>query len=612
MTATASPPSTLLIAATNYAARGWPVFPLHGLRPSPNADGRLVCTCGNPDCRSPGKHAAPIAPNGPRDATTSLSRIARWWAKGAVWNIAIRTGRSSGLYVVDVPAGVDAPDGLPQTLAAVTGTGGHHLFYGYPAGRWPNTSNRLADGVLTRGEGGYLIVAPSMHHSGQPYTWVDHSTDVAELPTAILDRLQPATEAAAPVVDTSDFLAAVEGEIPSFAPELDESGDPFALFHSPPDNPARALRALADRLASAGVHPDTVVRAVVHANDEFCRGALSESDAVDVADCASAAEVARKIDEQRKASATGQIDEKTPAGQKMARTARARERAQKPSAYPALSAYLSTALSVIDYDDGSGELQVRWHDDRSTATLHPWADRDLPKEVGRHLGSLSSFAAKAHPDAKGKHVIDVLRDFARHAPARQTEAEDSEPVALVGAILASNTWRIGDNGKQFSVMVDALTGWVAEAGVGIEPDANGHRILFVSPDRLAGGELSKSAQFRGKTAAQIRKLLEAAPGYVGKRRARRSDGQLRVLAVDLTEFSRIMGRANPTRDEASASQVSIQENPRNAGTAGTGATVSREIDMFSAESECATSAGNAGTEVAQVAQPARPERDGAA
>jgi len=598
MTATASP---LLTAATSYAARGWPVFPLHGLRASPNADGRLVCTCGNPDCRSPGKHAAPIAPNGPRDATTSLSRITKWWAKGAAWNVAIRTGRSSGLYVVDVPAGVDAPDGLPQTLAAVTGTGGHHLFYSYPSGRWPNTSNRLADGVLTRGEGGYLIVAPSLHHGGRNYAWIDHTTSVAVLPPEVLDRLQPAKDAAPPVVDTSNFLAAVEGEIPSFAPELDETGDPFALFLSPPEDPARALRALADRLASAGVHPDTVVRAVVHANDEFCRGALSESDAVDVADCASAAEVARKIDEQRKSRETGQIDEKTPAGQKMARTARARERAQKPSAYPALAAYLSTALSVIDYDDGSGELQVRWHDDRSTATLHPWAERDLPKEVGRHLGSLSSFAARAHPDAKGKHVIDVLRDFARHAPARQTEAEDSEPVALVGAILASNTWRIGDNGKQFSVMVDALTGWVAEAGVGIEPGPNGHRILYVSPDRLAGGELSRSAQFRGKTAAQIRKLLEAAPGYVGKRRPKRTDGQLRVLAVDLTEFARIMGRSTPARDMATGPQIPFVENPRKGGTAGTGGVDSREIDMFSAESDGATFAENAGTGMAPLA-----------
>jgi len=574
--------TSLRAAALAYAAAGIPVFPLHGLRPSPNADGRLVCTCGNPDCKNAGKHAAPMVTNGHRDATTSVKRISRWWPDdSAIWNVGIATGRRADLYVVDVPAELDAPDGLPPTLAAVTGGGGHHLFYRYPSeGRWTNTSNALGNRVLTRGEGGYLIVAPSLHHSGKRYEWI--AAAVAELPAAVLERLRPQHVAAPPIVESADFLSAVEGEVASVAPDRDESGDPFALFHGTPEHPARALRALADRLARAGVQADTILRVIVAANDAHCRGALSESEAVDVADDAVAAEVAKRVDEGRSIRAAGVIDEKTRDGQQKLRALRQRERAQKPTPFAALRAYLLTTLSVVDYDEDSGELQVRWHDDGSTVGLHPWADREIAKEVGRHIGSLSSFAAAAHQDAKGKTVVDVLRDFAAKAPARQREAEDSEPVALVEAILALNVWvAIGDEGKKYPRLVDGIEDeWLPEAGIGVQSAPSGHRLLIVSPARLAGGEFARSAQFRGRSSRELLRLLKEAPGYAGERSPRmtRNAGQLRTHCVDLTEFARITGRRPPAaRDEATGPQVPFSANRV---TNVTSEPKKREIDMF--------------------------------
>ena len=48
-------------AALAYARRGWRVFPLHGIV-------RGTCTCGHPDCSSPGKH--PLVRRGLYEATT--------------------------------------------------------------------------------------------------------------------------------------------------------------------------------------------------------------------------------------------------------------------------------------------------------------------------------------------------------------------------------------------------------------------------------------------------------------------------------------------------------------------------------------------------------------
>src|SRR4051812_45892559 len=49
-----------LAAALRYARRGWYVHPVHSIKGG-------NCTCGNPKCKSPGKH--PRTPHGVKDAT---------------------------------------------------------------------------------------------------------------------------------------------------------------------------------------------------------------------------------------------------------------------------------------------------------------------------------------------------------------------------------------------------------------------------------------------------------------------------------------------------------------------------------------------------------------
>ena len=83
-------------AALDYAARGWPVFPVWWA-----LGGR--CACGNPDCPHPAKHPiGKLAPKGRNSATTNSETIKKWWMDYPEANIGIPTGPESGLVVVDV------------------------------------------------------------------------------------------------------------------------------------------------------------------------------------------------------------------------------------------------------------------------------------------------------------------------------------------------------------------------------------------------------------------------------------------------------------------------------------------------------------------------------
>jgi hypothetical protein len=193
-----APVETRLEAALAYAGRGWPVLPVHGIA----SDGG--CTCGKLVCNEIAKH--PRITDWTNAATTDEAIIRAWLRQWPRSNIAIATGARSG-FVVDIdPAagGYDSADALqarhgafPATLAAATGGGGLHLYY-----RWPehgiirNSASKLGAGIDTRGSGGYALVPPSLHRSGNYYTWtgLDDATDLAPAPPWLITLLaeQPA------------------------------------------------------------------------------------------------------------------------------------------------------------------------------------------------------------------------------------------------------------------------------------------------------------------------------------------------------------------------------------------------------------------------------------
>jgi hypothetical protein len=141
------PPSE---AAARLASAGAPVFP----------------------CVPGGKR--PLVEHGFHEATTDLRQVAAWWWRWPAANIGLPTGGVSGFDVVDVD---QKPDGsgltsfdrarraglVPDWLAQVrTPSGGMHAYFPALAGR-PQPSWQAARArVDFRGDGGYVIVPPSM------------------------------------------------------------------------------------------------------------------------------------------------------------------------------------------------------------------------------------------------------------------------------------------------------------------------------------------------------------------------------------------------------------------------------------------------------------------
>jgi len=145
---------SLAEAALWYALRGIPVFP----------------------CRPRGKE--PLVEGGFHAATTDEARIREWWRRWPEANIGVPTGAASGWLVVDVDPRNGGDETLggwlskygrwPATAEATTGGGGRHIVFRHVEGL---RCGPLAAGVDLKSDGGYIIVAPSVHPTGGRYMW---------------------------------------------------------------------------------------------------------------------------------------------------------------------------------------------------------------------------------------------------------------------------------------------------------------------------------------------------------------------------------------------------------------------------------------------------------
>jgi hypothetical protein len=107
-------------------------------------------------------------------------QVRTWFERRPEANIAVVTGEISGIVVVDVDPGHGGTDSLaamegrhgalPDTVEAVTGGGGRHLYFAHPGHEVRNRAG-LAPGIDLRGDGGCIVVPPSVHPSGRSYRW---------------------------------------------------------------------------------------------------------------------------------------------------------------------------------------------------------------------------------------------------------------------------------------------------------------------------------------------------------------------------------------------------------------------------------------------------------
>jgi hypothetical protein len=132
--------SDVLIKALELGAQGYPVFP--------------VAASKRPTC-----------PQGFKDAAIEPREIRRLWRDHPAPLIGVPTGEASGLFVLDIdsPKHVEAAEWferyapyLPETRQQTTRSGGTHLFFNHNQGL-RNTAGRIARGIDTRAEGGYII-----------------------------------------------------------------------------------------------------------------------------------------------------------------------------------------------------------------------------------------------------------------------------------------------------------------------------------------------------------------------------------------------------------------------------------------------------------------------
>jgi Bifunctional DNA primase/polymerase, N-terminal len=186
---------SMLDAALDHARSGLPVFPCRPDKtPYPGADKDAN---GDKIEKSGGLYKA----------TTDEATITAWWARWPNAMIGLRMGKSSGLFAIDPDApkesgGVDGRielakleglHGRLDTLTTNTPSGGNHKFFNWRNDRL--VTNGEGDlkglGINVRGEGGYVIVPPSVRADGRAYEYERSAQFIADAPEWLFDSISP-------------------------------------------------------------------------------------------------------------------------------------------------------------------------------------------------------------------------------------------------------------------------------------------------------------------------------------------------------------------------------------------------------------------------------------
>ena len=181
--------TSMLKYALEYADLGYYVVPLHSITAG-------HCTCPKKvSCPSAGKH--PLTSNGVHDATRNRKRIKKWFSKYPHANIGIATGLGKGLLVLDVDkknkgyktlSRLKTELGnLPITIVSNTGGGGRHYLLKHP--KWvikkDNRGKLFGEGIDVLTDGCFFAAPPSLHISGQKYSWAEGKGPIELGPKAL-------------------------------------------------------------------------------------------------------------------------------------------------------------------------------------------------------------------------------------------------------------------------------------------------------------------------------------------------------------------------------------------------------------------------------------------
>jgi len=146
------------------------------------------------------------------EATNDLPKLRQWWGRWPNANIGLACGKRSRVIVLDVDAGHGGNQSLlqlqvnygqlPQTVVSMTGGGGQHILFQHPGVEIRNSAGKLGPGLDIRGDGGYIVLPPSLHPSGKCYAWAKglspDQTQLASMPEWLVNLLADKPQAPQP------------------------------------------------------------------------------------------------------------------------------------------------------------------------------------------------------------------------------------------------------------------------------------------------------------------------------------------------------------------------------------------------------------------------------
>jgi len=131
-------------------------------------------------------------------------QIENWWKENPSYNIGLVTGEASKVVVLDIDLQHN-PNAIVE-LESIAGSGIHkkivcpyvhtpggglHAYFTYPEGANIGCSSIGIEGIDTRGNGGNIVLPPSIHPNGGVYKWhlPLEDRDLPPLPDAVVARL---------------------------------------------------------------------------------------------------------------------------------------------------------------------------------------------------------------------------------------------------------------------------------------------------------------------------------------------------------------------------------------------------------------------------------------
>lgn len=242
-------PSSIEEAALEYLKRHWSVIPIrsHDKRPAIRWQ------------EYQHRHA-------------TKEEVNEWFSRWPASNVGIVTGAISGLVVLDIDPKHGGDAGLaelirhhgplPQSVEAITGGGGRHIYFAHPGGMVRNRVG-LATGIDLRGDGGCVVAPPSLHPSGRVYSWrkghAPHQRALAPMPAWLLQEA---------------------------AGEYERRGHPLEYWRNllregvPEGERNNTIASLAGHLLWHGVDPHVVQELLLCWNRIRCRPPLSDGEVV--------------------------------------------------------------------------------------------------------------------------------------------------------------------------------------------------------------------------------------------------------------------------------------------------------------------------------------------